>query len=156
MNLTYNQIIKEFNIFADKHEQINSFGNGDLWEVVEHNQLPDFNYNLLWVQDGNVTLGNKIFTWNFNVLCMGMVEKDEVNENDVKSDTSQVLFDLLSYLEQKTNTTDYGTKWTLVNLVKSGSMRSFTERFEDAVTGWTMTVGLEIPNDYNDCDLPII
>ena len=155
MNLTYNQIIQELKDFATKHEQINSFGNGDLWEVIEHNQLADFNYPLLWVKDGATSSSNRLITWNFDVLCMGVVQKDEKDENDVKSDTSQILFDLVSYFEQKTNVSDYGSKWTMVQIVKNGNMNSFTERFEDELTGWTMTVGFEIPNDYNNCDLPI-
>ena len=44
MILTYNQIIKELSIFAADHYQIENFGNGDLWEAVEHNQLLDWNY----------------------------------------------------------------------------------------------------------------
>jgi len=155
MVLTYNQIIDEFKSFASKHLQVNSFGNGDLWEVVEHNQLADFNYNLLWVQDGAVTLNNKFLSWNFNVLCMGIVQKDEKDENDVKSDTSQVLFDMLAYFEQKTDIVSSGTNWMQVNLVKTGSMTSFTERFEDEVTGWVLNVGFEIPFPYDNCDLPI-
>ena len=39
MILTYNQIIKELSEFADKHMQIENFGNGRLWEAVEHDQL---------------------------------------------------------------------------------------------------------------------
>ena len=29
-------MIKEFQDFATAHKQINEFGNGDLWEVVQH------------------------------------------------------------------------------------------------------------------------
>ena len=34
MILTYNQIIKEFNDFANAHKQIQNFGNGDLFEIT--------------------------------------------------------------------------------------------------------------------------
>ena len=81
MILTYNQILKEFSDFASAHKQIQNFGNGDLWEIVEHNQLLDFNYPLFWVVDQPATLGEGTFTWNFNVLAMDLVKKDESNEN---------------------------------------------------------------------------
>ncbi len=55
MILTYNQIIKEFNDFADAHKQVQNFGNGDLWEITESNQLLDYNYPLLWVVDQPAT-----------------------------------------------------------------------------------------------------
>ena len=155
MIITYNQIIKEFNDFADAHKQIQTFGNGDLWEIAERNQLLDFNYPLLWVADQPATMGDGTFTWNFQILTMDLVNKDEDNENDVKSDMIQVLLDLLGYLEQKFNTTTNNVDWTKIQLVRAGNLTSFTERFEDDVTGWGMGLGLKIPFKYSDCNLPI-
>ena len=85
MIITYNQIIKEFNDFADAHKQIQTFGNGDLWEIAERNQLLDFNYPLLWVADQPATMGDGTFTWNFQILTMDLVNKNEDNENDVRA-----------------------------------------------------------------------
>ena len=118
MILTYNQILKEFKTFATNHKQIQNFGNGDLWEIVEHNQLSDFNYPLFWVADQPANLGDGTFTWNFNVMAMDLVNKDESNENDVKSDMCQVLLDCVSYFEQKTATSN-NVDWLKVNLVRS-------------------------------------
>jgi len=154
MNLTYNQIIRTFREFATAHLEIQNFGNGDIWEIVEHNQLLDWNFPLLWVADQPASIGDGTFTWNFNVLTMSLVDKDETNENDVKSDMAQVLLDLLAYLEQKTAETGNVT-WMKVQLVKSGTMTSFTERFEDSLTGWGMTIGLKIPLKYDNCNLPM-
>ena len=154
MILTYNQILKEFKTFATNHKQIENFGNGDLWEIVEHNQLTDFNYPLFWVADQPANLGDGTFTWNFNVMAMDLVNKDECNENDVKSDMCQVLLDCVSYFEQKTATSN-NVDWLKVNLVRSGTLTSFTERFEDELTGWGMNIGFRLPFSYNNCDLPI-
>jgi len=154
MILTYNQILKEFKTFATNHKQIQNFGNGDLWEIVEHNQLADFNYPLFWVADQPANLGDGTFTWNFNVMAMDLVNKDESNENDVKSDMCQVLLDCVSYFEQKTATSN-NVDWLKVNLVRSGTLTSFTEKFEDELTGWGMNIGFRLPFSYNNCDLPI-
>tara|TARA_R100000544_G_C2221093_1_gene57611 strand:+ start:486 stop:953 length:468 start_codon:yes stop_codon:yes gene_type:complete len=154
MILTYNQILKEFKTFATNHKQIQNFGNGDLWEIVEHNQLADFNYPLFWVADQPANLGDGTFTWNFNVMAMDLVNKDESNENDVKSDMCQVLLDCVSYFEQKTATSN-NVDWLKVNLVRSGTLTSFTERFSDELTGWGMNIGFRLPFSYNNCDLPI-
>ncbi len=154
MILTYNQILKEFKTFATNHKQIENFGNGDLWEIVEHNQLADFNYPLFWVADQPANLGDGTFTWNFNVMAMDLVNKDESNENDVKSDMCQVLLDCVSYFEQKTATSN-NVDWLKVNLVRSGTLTSFTERFSDELTGWGMNIGFRLPFSYNNCDLPI-
>ena len=154
MILTYNQILKEFKTVSTNHKQIENFGNGDLWEIVEHNQLADFNYPLFWVADQPANLGDGTFTWNFNVMAMDLVNKDESNENDVKSDMCQVLLDCVSYFEQKTATSN-NVDWLKVNLVRSGTLTSFTERFEDELTGWGMNIGFRLPFSYNNCDLPI-
>ena len=154
MILTYNQILKEFKTFATNHKQIENFGNGDLWEIVEHNQLADFNYPLFWVADQPANLGDGTFTWNFNVMAMDLVNKDESNENDVKSDMCQLLLDCVSYFEQKTATSN-NVDWLKVNLVRSGTLTSFTERFSDELTGWGMNIGFRLPFSYNNCDLPI-
>ena len=154
MILTYNQILKEFKTFATNHKQIENFGNGDLWDIVEHNQLADFNYPLFWVADQPANLCDGTFTWNFNVMAMDLVNKDESNENDVKSDMCQVLLDCVSYFEQKTATSN-NVDWLKVNLVRSGTLTSFTERFEDELTGWGMNIGFRLPFSYNNCDLPI-
>ena len=43
MIVTYNQIIKQLNDFADAHKQVQVL-EMDTLEVVQHNQLPSFNY----------------------------------------------------------------------------------------------------------------
>ena len=92
--LTYQRIIKESEKFANLHNQINSFGNGDLWEVIERNKLQDFVYPLLWLQDGASSVQDKLLTFNFNVLAVDQVLNGEVNENFVKSSMHQILLDL--------------------------------------------------------------
>ena len=154
MIITYNQIMKEFKTFATNHKQIQNFGNGDLWEIVEHNQLADFNYPLFWVADQPANLGDGTFTWNFNIMAMDLVNKDESNENDVNSDMCQVLLDCVSYFEQKTAISN-NVDWLKVNLVRSSTLNSFTERFSDELTGWGMNIGFRLPFSYNNCDLPI-
>ena len=87
-------------------------------------------------------------------MAMDLVNKDESNENDVKSDMCQVLLDTVGYFEQKANTTN-NVDWLKVNLVRSGTLTSFTERFEDELTGWGMNIGFKMPFSYNKCSIPI-
>ena len=154
MILTYNQIIEQFRVFANLHKQVQNFGNGDLWEIVEHNQLADFNYPLFWVADQPATLGDGTFTWNFNIMAMDLVNKDETNENDVKSDMCQVLLDAVAYFEQQ-NVSSSFIDWKRINLVRGSTLNSFTERFEDELTGFGMNIGFKMPFAYDNCDIPM-
>jgi len=91
MKITYNQIIKQFQDFATAHKQINEFGNGDLWEVVQHDSLlKDFNYPLLFVQDSPATIREGFITNGFNILVMDKANEATV-ETEVKSDTLLIL-----------------------------------------------------------------
>ena len=67
---------------------------------------------------------------------------------------AQVLFDMISYFEQKTATSN-NVDWLKVNIERSGTMTSFTERFEDELTGWSVGISFKMPNIYTSCNLPI-
>ena len=154
MKVSYNQVIKQLNDFATNHKQVKSFGNGDLWEVVQHDQLTNFNYPLLWVVDQAASMGDGDFTWNFQVIVMDIERKDESNENEVKSDCVQILIDLVAYFEQLNNELN-NVNWNQVQLVRSGSVELFTERFEDELSGASIQLGLRFPQNYNYCEVPI-
>jgi len=154
MKVSYNQAIKQINDFATAHEMVQSFGNGNLWEVTEHDQLKNFNYPLLWVSDESATANSGTFTWNFRIILIDIVKKDESNENEVKSDAVQILVDLLSYFEQLSDTKN-NVDWNKVQLERSGSIELFTERFDDELSGASMTIGLTFPQNYNYCEVPI-
>jgi hypothetical protein len=142
MRITYNQIIQQFQEFANAHKQINEFGNGDLWEVVQHDSLlKDFNYPLLFVQDSFITNG-------FNILVMDKANEGTV-ETEVKSDTLLILLDTIAYFEKL-----YTDNWKFVKIEKTGSISSFTERFDDTLTGWTMSMQLKQPLEYDECQIP--
>ena len=103
-------MIKQFQDFATAHKQINEFGNGDLWEIVQHDSLlKDFNYPLLFVQDSPATIGEGFITNGFNILVM-----DKANEGTVETE------------------------------VKS----------DDTLTGWTMSMQLKQPLQYDECQIP--
>ena len=147
MKVTYNQIIDTFRAFANAHTQINEFASGDLWEVVQHNKLTDFKYPLLFVTDAPASLGEGEITMAFEVLVMDKAEEDF--ENEVKSDTLLILLDTIAYFEKL-----YADNWKFVTIQKSGSATPFTERFDDTVTGWSMSLSLKMPLQYDECQIP--
>ncbi len=148
MRITYNQMIKEFQDFATAHKQINEFGNGDLWEVVQKETLAELNYPLLFVQDSPATIGDGFITNGFNILVMDKANEGTV-ETEVKSDTLLILLDTIAYFEKL-----YTDNWKFVKIEKTGSISSFTERFDDTLTGWTMSMQLKQPLEYDECQIP--
>ncbi len=150
MKITYNQIIKQFEDFATAHRQINEFKTGDLWELTQKESLSELNYPMLFVQDSPVSVGDGFITSSFNILVMDKANEGTV-ETEVKSDTLLILLDTIAYFEKL-----YTDNWKFVKIEKTGSITSFTERFDDTLTGWTMSMSLKQPLEYNECQIPQI
>jgi len=148
MKITYNQIIKQFEDFATAHRQINEFKSGDLWEIVQKESLAELNYPMLFVQDSPASIGDGFITNGFNILVMDKANEGTV-ETEVKSDTLLILIDTIAYFEKL-----YTDNWKFVKIEKTGSISSFTERFDDTLTGWTMTMQLKQPLAYDECQIP--
>ena len=148
MKITYNQMIKQFQDFATAHRQINQFKTGDLWEVVQKETLAQLNYPMLFLQDSPASIGEGFITNSFNILVMDKANEGTV-ETEVKSDTLLILLDTIAYFEKL-----YTDNWKFVKIEKSGSISSFTERFDDTLTGWTMSMQLKQPLQYNECQIP--
>ena len=147
MKVTYNNIITQLETFANDHYQINEFKNGDLWEAIQHNQFTDFVYPLLFVVDTPGSLDQGSLTMSFDLLCMD--KATEEIENEVKSDTLQMLLDVVAYMEKLTD-----DKWYFLQIEKTSTVESFTERFDDVLTGWKISISLKQPFTYNDCQIP--
>lgn len=148
MKITYNQIIKQFEDFATAHRQINQFKTGDLWEIVQKETLAELNYPMLFLQDSPASIGEGFITNSFNILVMDKANEGTI-ETEVKSDTLLILLDTIAYFEKL-----YTDNWKFVKIEKTGSISSFTERFDDTLTGWTMSMQLKQPLEYNECQIP--
>ena len=144
---TLNQHISIFNNFATNHKQINSFGVGELWELTEKNG--DRVYSIMWmvIEPHNVA-GNELID-NYTFVFADIVRPDESNENEVLSDEKQKALDLLSFLRFSDEIN------SATNIIKASNLTPFTEKFEDCLAGWILTVQIKQAFTYNYCDAPI-
>jgi hypothetical protein len=141
-----NQLIKIFNDFADSHLQIHSFGFGEIFEA-NGNPKDTGNTPVLWAFPLQSTLGDNTVVFTFDVRCWDLVHKDESNENEVLSDTHEILSDFFKYIR---STTDYD-----INVTSDAVLTPFTEQLADEVTGWTLTIDVEVGKINNDCQIPL-
>ncbi|NRB64031.1 MAG: hypothetical protein HRU40_13575 [Saprospiraceae bacterium] len=156
MSLTYNQIITLNRQFANAHQQIKNFGEGDAWDIVRHNQEQDFKYPLMWLEPQPSTSRPKEFTYTFRAWFIQSVPELEdredalmyVNEAEAKSDMLECVKDLLSFWE---NNQDYPR----VRLEKGFTYTTFTDKLEDRVSGAYIDFKLTIPFNYDRCIIPI-
>lgn len=155
--ITYLQVISMFRVFADEHREINYFGNGDFWELVETTKAGEFdyrNYPVLWVVDTNVVASDGQLEYNFQIVLADIQhDKDgeDLYENQLKSNTLNIYLDLLAYLKVCPEILN-----TQVRLFDNGasSGTSFTERFDDNLVGWVFDLSMIQPMKYDKCAIP--
>ena len=153
--VNYKQIIQDLSGIAYYHNQINSFGYGDLSQItmdIETKKEPT--YTKMYVVPGQVTLAQNRLLYNFSIIILDQVKDDLSNQYDVMSDTLEIAKDIFTILYQSYTSTwggfsiDYTPIW-------GPNVTPFLERFETVLGGWTMNLQIEQPFDYNTCVLPI-
>ena len=139
---TLNQILSLIENEANAHLQVKQFGQGDVWEI----NPKELDYLVLWAIEEGVVLNERTLTYNIRLLAMDRVLPGEENEQEVMSDTIQVLLDFVAYFRQL-HTTD-------LSIQTSVSFEPFTERFDDKVSGHACVLSITQPYDYNKCQIP--
>jgi hypothetical protein len=139
---TLNQILSLIENEANAHLQVKQFGQGDVWEI----NPKELDYLVLWAIEEGVVLNERTLTYNIRLLAMDRVLPGEENEQEVMSDTIQVLLDFVAYFRQL-HTTD-------LSIQTSVSLEPFTERFDDKVSGHACVLSITQPYDYNKCQIP--
>ena len=147
---TINQLISVWKDIATRHYQLNHFGIGDSWEVgVKANMHP-----VLWINPVTASMpssdnGYKTFEIDFEVRVFDLVDKDELNENDVLSDTIDILKDIIAEFKGHPYYVN-----SQLNIIDDISFESFTEEFDEEVSGWLCEISLMTPVLTTFCGIP--
>ena len=153
-NKTYNNLIDTLKELGDKHHQISTTTTGDIYDIdLEKNTL----YPLMHINPINVTTASFGLTYNFQIFVMDMVDADNANEQDVYNDVLQTCIDIISIFRnskwqaQLTLDIDAPVYFTDGDY----TLEPFTERFDQAVTGWVFQIGIVVANDFQSCEIPM-
>lgn len=87
--------LKTLNRFADLHQQINSYGEGDIYDFATSGTI---NYFTLWVDPLDSTVGTNGTINNIRVYAADRVSKDKSNYTEVLSNTKEILLDCVAYM----------------------------------------------------------
>lgn len=155
ININYKQILTYFSSIAYHHEQIRSFGFGDLTQcTMDVNTKQSPRYVRLYIVPQTVEFNQNHIHYNFAVVVMDKVEDDLSNLQEIMSDTLEIIQDIWTVFWQS-YTQQYGNFSNIIVGDWEPDTHPFTERFDDVVAGWTMHIKMSAPFDYNSCDLPI-
>ena len=160
---SYKNIIEDFKLIAENHKQINSFGTGDIENLIYLTTQKDGNdnetnasplYPLLYVIPGVVNRDTGSMTYNLSVLVMDIMSSDDVLlETQLLSDTLQMIDDVLAQFKYSVNpgTGLYQHKY---DVNTTTSYTPFTERYDDFLVGWTLSIQVIVDVPIDRCGAP--
>lgn len=112
-------------------------------------------YPLSHVNIPNATVLENALQFNITVIAMDVVDESKEavedryvgndNEQDVLNTQCMVLAKLVSKIRRNRNLDGF-------ELVNDPTLEAFTDRFGNKVSGWVLSMDLQIPNDIYLCD----
>jgi hypothetical protein len=146
MERTLNQLMKELEIIATQHRQINEFFQGDFIDAVSRDAA-QYPLMVVTLQAGSMTAQ----AVNVNMV-ISICDKYNIQEyrqiNEIHSDCLSICNDIKITMQQY--------RWTEFSDINfTMSTDPFIQRSQDMTAGWSMNVSLNVFDDGNWCDLPM-
>lgn len=146
VNLTYQEIISDFQAACNAHLQIASFDSGtlDYLDASAVNRLFPFVY----MRPLSANLADKTRTLTFELYSLDQPKIGTSNNISVVSDTEQYIYDIMAWFE-------FGpasrSQWYTVNLTSAAPVN---EAFQDRVYGWVATIDVITAFNLDYCNYP--
>ena len=148
----YYNLLDKLKTHFDADVIVNTVTQGDIFDVDLSKQTI---FPLLHIMVNNCTLSGNTTTWNISLIAMDVV--------DISKNTSRNIFlgndneiDVLNtqhaVLNRAYELMQHGSlAYDLFQVEGTASLEPFTERFENYMAGWTMTIDIVTPNEMTIC-----
>ena len=157
--MNFRKIYEDLKTITKNHKFINSFGFGDIKQLtyltqVRNNEDNPNNspkstvYPLMFVIPQTAQTDTRTMDYTFNILVMDIINDDYSNEIDVWSDTLQSARDIAAHFKYSS---EYREDY---NIEPNFSFQPFSERFDDYVSGWNLTLTIVTEDPLDDCIAP--
>jgi hypothetical protein len=158
--MTYNQVIDIHDKFVKAHYKLKGFGNGFFYDAILHDQVSEFKYPLMFMEDIPAPSSPGVETFVFRFHFMAPVAENaedlenpkfnylSTNTNEVKSDMRQCAKDLLAFWVQSDE--DYPT----FAVQEQVTFTFFEDETEDRLAGCYVDITFRQPFTYNVCAIP--
>tara|TARA_R100000664_G_scaffold32796_1_gene48325 strand:- start:167 stop:652 length:486 start_codon:yes stop_codon:yes gene_type:complete len=153
-NKTYNNLIDKLKAIGNDHHQISTVTTGDIFDI---DLQKNTKYALMHINPVNVVTARYGLTYNFQIFVMDLVEPDNSNEQQVYSTVLQICVDLISIFRNSTWQSADNQDLNAPIYFTEGdyTLEPFTERFDQAVTGWVFQIGINVDNSFQSCQIPM-
>jgi len=146
MDRTLNALMREFEIIANEHRQINSFFQGDYLDAVSRDAI-DYPLMVVTLQPGSLV----DFGVQVNAI-ISIADKYNLQEyrqiNEIHSDCLSICKDIHTTLKQ----------WRFeefLDVEGSISTSPFINRSHDVTAGWTMNIAMNVYDNEDWCAIPM-
>lgn len=142
--MTYNEIVNYLTSLLTSHAMINSVRFATPTEWLAWDEQPVLPVALFGINSGNINLGREI-TYQITIWYLDKSGVEGEFETDVISDQHQIAGDIIATIRQnRLLVIDDNITWNAVS-----------EKFEDYLSGITMTFSISTKGEFNACDFPI-
>ena len=152
----------DFRVLSEYHKQIQSFGFGDMDEFTYWNEMrlkqdnnhynsPYYPYFYVVPQDVIQKFG--FMEYKFTFITSDIIQRDLANQNDVLSDTLQIMDDILGQFRLSVYES-LGNFNELFYLDTPITCIPFLEKYDDLLGGWTADVTIKVMIPLDRCDAP--
>lgn len=145
---SYNQLINRFKAFADGHFLLKNFTYG----AITLADLQKFGlYPFMHIVPVDVSYESGVKNFSFDVFFADLPREEENKaeyQKETLSDLQQIAEDLLGEI------TNHRVIFGRDVSVTSSRLVPFEEEFSNVLTGWNLSISLQIPYNWSACDIP--
>lgn len=130
---------------------VNTVTEGSLFDVDLNKQTI---FPLSHITVNNVTIDERVLTFNVSVIAMDIVDISKSQTTDVfrgNDNEQDVLHTQLAVCQRLAASLLRGTLADKYEIIGTPNCEPFTERFENLLAGWTMTVDIVVANEMSIC-----
>lgn len=130
---------------------VNTVTEGSLFDVDLNKQTI---FPLSHITVNNVAIDERTLTFNVSVIAMDIVDVSKSQTTDIfrgNDNEQDVLHTQLAVCQRLAASLLRGTLADKYEIIGTPSCEPFTERFENLLAGWTMTLDIVIANEMSIC-----
>lgn len=143
--MTYNQLIKKITTLLQSNAIIKTARNATPQEWLAYDEMPTMPVALFNVNNGQINAGRDL-VYSIQFWFLDKSGREAEFEQQVISDQHQIANDIVMALRQdRTITIDSNVRWDAIS-----------EKFEDYLSGVTITFNIYTTGQFNNCDFPTI
>lgn len=143
INATYTDILNEIRDFFSRHQLVNSFVDGQMYDFQAKENI----YSAVVLVPTISNIQNTQLNLSFDLYFVDRITEDGGNTRNVYNDELTIAQDFISYFSNRSN------KWNLSP--ENISIEPFEQKFDDILAGWRLSVSVLLPFFKNVCEIPL-